>query len=385
MGAYMNPDNTSTIHANGNISEAYTSGTWRAPQGYKDLLHFVLLIIVTLGFYNLFWIYHMTEYTNADETHPKRNPTAQLLLFLVPFYGLYWYWITAKKLSNMGESVGLHKDYSVLATILPFLTLGFIASTILQNQFNQFLCVKAGASINATGQSTCKNCKATFPNDATQCPNCGVQYKGGNLRKSITYIIIVLYTLLSLLITSGNAIRFYDNQFKNNAANTTSDIQISSDVQETTPSSTLATTTAVKAVTRSNTSNETISSADANSVAAVSRPVSTLKQGADGKWGMYYDDGSLDRTFEGLAQNKDTGDWYAIEDGYVSWNFTGIAKNEDMEAWFLVEKGKVNFDISGEYSEEGTSITIEKGKVMKGTFVTEGGRTVTINNGVETS
>lgn len=339
------------------MSSTYTSGTWRAPQGYKDLLNLLLLIIVTFGFYNLFWIYHMTEYTNADETTPKRNPTTQILLFLVPFYGLYWYWITAKKLSNMGKSVGIYKDYSVPATILPILSLGFIASLILQKQLNQILCINNGATINATGQGTCKNCKATFPNDATQCPNCGVEYKGNNLRKVFTYIIAVLYALVLLLLTISSAVRAYDNLFNENTATTTSNVQM--------PTKEL----------------ESFSEAIAEET-----KIAKLKQDADGKWGLFYEDGSLNNLFTGLAQNEDTGEWFVVVNGYVNWDFMGVARNHESKTWYYCENGMPKYDATGQLQmEDGSTLYIENGKVIEGTFSTfDGNNTVSIKDGIET-
>ena len=130
--------------------------------------------------------------------------------------------------------------------------------------------------------------------------------------------------------------------------------------------------------------SETITTTYSQTEETISIPDSILKQGSDGKWGMYYDDGTLNQLFSGFAQNKDTGDWFFIENGYVNWDYTGCAKNEEMNCWFMIEDGRVNFDITGDYVfEDGAEVYIENGRIIEGTFQEESGKMVHIKNGVE--
>lgn len=360
--------------------DAYTTGSWKAPYGYHDLLHLALLVLISFNFYYLVFIYRMTDYTNEDETRPKKNPIAQIFLYLlIPFYSNYWCWLMAKKLNHLGESVGIYKDHSTLVMILPFFGLGLICGLILQNQFNQILCVRGGSSINATGVGSCKNCKATFPNDAKQCPICGAEYKENPLRKIALYLIATLMSIFAILIVFGSYYNIYSTFINGEPLRPI----FAEENTSTTSSSNVA--LATRSNTESNVVSDKKSSTSSNDSNKVSRSPAKLKSGPDGKWGMFYDNGYLNSSYNGLAQNEDDGNWYVIEDGYVLWSFSGLIRNDDMKQWFYAEKGKVRFDYSGDYRlESGDSVTLKNGRVMEATFVTEGNEKVTITNGEET-
>ena len=132
-------------------------------------------------------------------------------------------------------------------------------------------------------------------------------------------------------------------------------------------------------------SSNTTTSTSTKATASV--PVSTLKKGADGKWGMYYEDGTLNKLYTDFAQNKDTGDWFYIEDGYVDWDFTGIARNNQLKCWYYVTEGKADFSVTGDLEfENGSKAYIKNGKVMEGVIISiTDGKEYVIKNGEEYS
>ena len=156
----------------------------------------------------------------------------------------------------------------------------------IQDFNNKILCVNSGATTNATGQGTCKECKATFPNDAAQCPNCGAPYKKNSLRRIIAYVIPALLLIAGFMF--GVYLSFLENNYN-----------------------------------KSDTTYVTEESYE--------KGVSELKKGSDGQLGMYYPDGDLNSAYYGFVE-KD-GDWYFVENGYVNTDYVGINQNGD-EIWY---------------------------------------------------
>ena len=73
-----------------------------AEQNKRNLVKMLLLGFVTLGIYWLYWIYKVTQLSNHVKTLPERSPVAQLFLcMLVPFYDIYWYYQTSKRVDVM--------------------------------------------------------------------------------------------------------------------------------------------------------------------------------------------------------------------------------------------------------------------------------------------
>ena len=94
-----------------------------AEQNKRNLVKMLLLGFVTLGIYWLYWIYKVTQLSNHVKTLPERSPVAQLFLcMLVPFYDIYWYYQTSKRVDVMMASVGHPSDSGILTILLTFFT-----------------------------------------------------------------------------------------------------------------------------------------------------------------------------------------------------------------------------------------------------------------------
>ena len=104
---------------------------------YVDLVKLVILCIVTCGIYEFYWIYKVTEFTNQDGAE-YRNPTNKLLLCLfVPFYFLYWIYVTCKKIETISAQIGVPaNDVTVLALVFYFV-FSPVTVVVMQNSINK--------------------------------------------------------------------------------------------------------------------------------------------------------------------------------------------------------------------------------------------------------
>lgn len=113
--------------------------------GYYDMRKHVLLLILTFGIWELIWVYRMTAYLNNTEDFEKRSPKNQLLLFIfIPFYSVYWYYQSAKRVDKLAEFAGITSDTTILCVVLSlaryFISslIGIAPPIIIQNQLNKF-------------------------------------------------------------------------------------------------------------------------------------------------------------------------------------------------------------------------------------------------------
>lgn len=289
---------------------AYQSGTWKKPESMRSLAAVFLLSIFTFGIYFLYWVYKVTEYANRDQMEPQHTPVAQMLLvWFIPFYELYWWYKTSKKLSHIGASIDVAGDNSVVTLLLSIFEFDLIGAVILQDQINKLEAVSSGAGINANGIGVCKHCRASFPNDATVCPKCGQPYRKPFTQTvgfAILMVVLVIVLLISVIV--GSTIHFV---------------------------------------------SEGLHSDDYGIVSE--EP---------------YDDGSNDSSDRvddaeddyGEVKQTDNGQWALVKGDMVNTDFTGIAENQ-YGLWY-VENGYVNFDFSGTLSDDDTTFVVEKGKVV---------------------
>ena len=121
-----------------------------AEQNKRNLVKMLLLGFVTLGIYWLYWIYKVTQLSNHVKTLPERSPVAQLFLcMLVPFYDIYWYYQTSKRVDVMMASVGHPSDSGILTILLTFFTGPVFASLFLQDKINLVLGIKTGKPVDS--------------------------------------------------------------------------------------------------------------------------------------------------------------------------------------------------------------------------------------------
>ena len=120
-----------------------------AEQNKRNLVKMLLLGFVTLGIYWLYWIYKVTQLSNHVKTLPERSPVAQLFLcMLVPFYDIYWYYQTSKRVDVMMASAGQESDSGILTILLMFFGGRFTTSLYLQDKINTALGLRTGEKVD---------------------------------------------------------------------------------------------------------------------------------------------------------------------------------------------------------------------------------------------
>lgn len=113
----------------------------------RNLVTVALLGVVTVGFYWLYWIYKVTEFTNEETNLEKRSPLGQMLLCLIPFYDIYWYYQTSKCLDVMMSDYNRTEDNDILSILLMFFGGLFIAGIVMQDRINKVLTIKTGSVV----------------------------------------------------------------------------------------------------------------------------------------------------------------------------------------------------------------------------------------------
>ena len=113
----------------------------------RNLVTVALLSIVTIGFYWLYWIYKITEFTNEETELEKRSPLGQMLLCLIPFYDIFWYYQTSKRLDMMMADFNRGDDNDILSILLMFFGGLFVAGLVMQDRINKAITVKTGSVV----------------------------------------------------------------------------------------------------------------------------------------------------------------------------------------------------------------------------------------------
>ena len=103
--------------------------------GYIGIVKHVILLLVTFGIWELVWIYRTTDYLNNDTAEPPRNPVTKLLLCMfVPFYYLYWIYVSGKRIDRLSGKRA-PSDMTILCLIVSFF-IGLVAPILMQNAIN---------------------------------------------------------------------------------------------------------------------------------------------------------------------------------------------------------------------------------------------------------
>ena len=105
--------------------------------GYFNLALHVILLLVIGGIWQLIWIYRTTSFTNNDKSSEFRNPVTKLLLnMFIPFYSIYWIYVTAQRIDNISKSNGNNSEISMVCLICGIF-IPFVSLLIIQNQINK--------------------------------------------------------------------------------------------------------------------------------------------------------------------------------------------------------------------------------------------------------
>lgn len=297
---------------------AYTKPTMDAVpvslDGVRSIGWFIFLIIITCGIYLLYWIYKTTEVANADDWEPQQSPVAQLILTMfIPFYMIYWFWKTAKRISHIGEAVGVNTDNSTAALLLSIFGLAMIAAIILQDQMNKVICAANGVSYAEYVSQR----KANGSGNKIEISKNTLLIVGAAILG-----IILLLSIISLFSKKEN------EEVVPTTVTTVQEITTSNDILTTTQTVADMETTAPMFTTTS----PVVTTADPVLAAANG----TVSQQADGRW-AFINNGAVDTSFTGVASNQ-SGSWY-IENGYVNFNFSGKVVFDGIT--YDVENGRV--------------------------------------------
>lgn len=107
--------------------------------GYIDMVKHVLLLIFTLGIWNLIWIYKTTEFLNCVQDEPPRNPTYKLLLCMfVPFYIIYWTYKHAQYIDRLAAKKRVSSDITMVCTLLEIF-LPIAPPILMQDKLNHIV------------------------------------------------------------------------------------------------------------------------------------------------------------------------------------------------------------------------------------------------------
>ncbi len=117
---------------------------------YYNVEKHIALSLVTLGIWELVWIFRTTKALNEVEGEKYRGPVKKLLLCIfVPFYSVYWYYKTAKRVDEIALRFGIDSDIKNVSFVsrLIFGSLP-VASVVLQGKINEIVNVEYGLNEN---------------------------------------------------------------------------------------------------------------------------------------------------------------------------------------------------------------------------------------------
>ncbi len=123
-----------------------------ADAGYIDLVKHILLLLFTFGVWNFIWIYRSTGYLNRVKGEEYRNPTTKLLLCMfVPFYSIYWTYMSAQRVDKLAAEQGVSSDLTTPCLIMAIFVF-FATPIVLQEKINSII-----SSANAPAAGSAKS------------------------------------------------------------------------------------------------------------------------------------------------------------------------------------------------------------------------------------
>lgn len=111
---------------------------------YCSLVKHILLLLFTFGVWLYMWIYRITGFTNHAKGEEYRDPTIKLLLCMfVPFYQIYWTYVTAQRIDKMAADKGVSSELATMCLILAIFV-PIIPPILLQDKINALVTAPAG-------------------------------------------------------------------------------------------------------------------------------------------------------------------------------------------------------------------------------------------------
>lgn len=106
---------------------------------YVSMGKHVCLLIFTFGIWALIWTHRATKFTNIAKGEEEREPIKKLLLCIfVPFYVIYWTYVTAVRLDKIAKDRGISSDLGTVCLILAIFV-GFVPPILMQSKINQII------------------------------------------------------------------------------------------------------------------------------------------------------------------------------------------------------------------------------------------------------
>lgn len=110
-----------------------------SPKASDGLVKHMILLLVTCGIWQLIWIYRTTRELNIVKGEVTRNPVNKLLLCLfVPFYIVYWYYVSAQRIDKLANSKGVKSDLATWTLILS-LVMPIVPAILMQDKMNKLV------------------------------------------------------------------------------------------------------------------------------------------------------------------------------------------------------------------------------------------------------
>lgn len=169
------------------IKTEQTGTVYSSSYGYFNLSAHVVLLLFTFGIWNYIWIYRTTDYLNIVKSEPPRNPVTKLLLCMfVPFYSIYWTYISAQRIDKLAAENGISSDISVICLILSIFV-GIVPPILMQVKINEVVTSpsykerqsakteRIGEVYEANAYITCSECGEKVSKNFKYCPNCSKQ------------------------------------------------------------------------------------------------------------------------------------------------------------------------------------------------------------------
>lgn len=96
-----------------------------------------ILLLLLFGIWQYFWVYRTTKHLNADRSEEYRSPSKKLLLYIfVPFYSIYWVYMSCQRIDNLAKQRGLTSGISTLCVIFSVF-MPFVAWIVMQSRINK--------------------------------------------------------------------------------------------------------------------------------------------------------------------------------------------------------------------------------------------------------
>ena len=103
------------------------------------LVKHTLLYMLTCGIWNFIWIYYATNELNNVPGEEYRKPVTKLLLCMfVPFYMVYWYYVSAQRIDKLAQLKGVKSELSTWTLILSIF-MPIIPAILMQEKVNKLV------------------------------------------------------------------------------------------------------------------------------------------------------------------------------------------------------------------------------------------------------